>query len=160
MGLTRAKNREPDERWIAKVLTWIDESGEVFLYLRYLFNSPTMKFALVRSEHDLRRLVQISPQGTELTACKGAWLPLRGAVGAELIARVRDELPARTDCVCVFTQGASPEDPILAGDSWCSVSEMVAELTEHEGERVAIGVFAAGKRETVSAVIGGLDGPR
>ena len=160
MPLTQSKNRELDERWIAKVLSWLGEIGEVFVYVRYLFNSPTMKFALVTSEHDLRGLVEISPEGTELTACKGAWLPIRGVVGAELLARVHDGLPARTDCVCVFTQVASPEHPILTGDSWCCVSEMSAELREHEGERVAIGVFADGERETISAAIGGLDGPR
>jgi hypothetical protein len=160
MGLTRDKNRELDERWIAEILSWIEETGEVFVYLRYLFNSPNMKFALATSEHALRRLVQIYPQGAELTACKGEWLPIRGVVGAELLARVQDGLPARKDCVCVFTQGSSPEHPVLKGDSWCSVSEMVAELREHEGEQVAIGVFAAGERKTISAVIGGLDGPR
>ena len=160
MPLTHAKNRELGERWIAEVLSWIAETGEVFMYLRYLFNSPTMKFALVKSEPDLRRLIQLSPEGTALTAGKGAWLPIRGVVGAELLARVYQELPARTDCVCVFTQGASPEHPVLEGQSWSSVSEMIAELKEHEGERVAIGTFAVSSQQKISAAIGGLDGPR
>lgn len=160
MPLRYARNRELDEHWITKVSSWIAETGEVFVYLRYLFNSPTMKFALVKSECDLRRLVELSPNGTDLTACKGAWLPIRGVVGRELIARLREELPSNTECVCVFTQSNSTEHLILTGDGWCSVPVMIAELREHEGEQVAIGVFATGKRETISAAIGGLDGPR
>ena len=160
MGFSHSKKRELDDAWVAKVSSWIDETGEVFIYLRYLFNSPTMKFALVRSEHDLHRLIHVSPEGTELTACRGAWLPIRGAWGAELSARVRDEIPPRTDCVCVFTQTNLPDDPRLAGESWCSASEMIGELSERKHEQVAIGVFANGGRETISAAIGGLDGPR
>lgn len=160
MGLTYSKQRELDEPWVAKVSSWIEESGEVFIYLRYLYNSPTMNFALVSSKYDLLRLVRVCPRGTELTVCRGAWLPIRGAVGADLLALVRQEIPTRTDCVCVFTQTNSPEDPRLAGESWCSVFEMIGELREHDAESVAIGVFADNGRETASATIGGLDGPR
>jgi hypothetical protein len=160
MAFSYSEKREPDDAWVAKVSSWIEETGEVFIYLRYLFNSPTMNFALVRSEHDLRRLIGVSPEGTELTACRGAWLPIRGAWGEELLDRVRDEIPTRTDCVCVFTQTNSPEDPRLAGESWCSTSEMIRELSERECEQVAIGVFVNDGRETISAAIGGLDGPR
>jgi hypothetical protein len=157
-----SQDRELNDDWIAAASAWIEEAGEAFMSIRYLYNSPTMKFALLRSPGELLEVIRACPGGAELTLWNGARLAVRGALTPTLIEQARSSIPDGSECVCVFTASGSETDPRLEGDSWRSVSDMLAELKseldEHLGKPVALGAWPEPKK--MCAVKGGLEGPR
>ena len=155
------KDREINTSWIARASTWVEEAGEALLSIKYLYNSPTMNFALLRSHEQLLQVIQVCPDGAELTLWRQARLAIRGTLTSTLIEQVRYSIPEHSECVCVFTASGSDTDPRLAGESWCSVSSMIAELEERVGEPVAIGAWPDEPAfDRICAVKGGVEGPR
>src|SRR5688500_9198327 len=133
-----SQDRRLNSDWVALVCASIEESGEAFLSIKYLYNSPTMNFALVTSPDQLQLVIRACPDGAELTLWRRARLAVRGELTSALIEQARSLIPDDSECVCLFTASGSATDPRLAGDSWRSVSSMLAELEEHLGEPVAI----------------------
>jgi hypothetical protein len=162
MPLHYSKERELNDDWIATARAWIDESGEAFMSIRYIYNSPTMGFALLRSPGELLQVIRACPDGAKLTLWRRARFTVRGALTATLIEQARSSIPDGPECVCLFTASGSETDPRLEGGSWCSISDMVAELKSELDERlgtpVALGAWP--EPEECSAVKGGLEGPR
>ena len=159
-----SRDRELNNDWMTTAHAWIEEAGEAFLSIRYLYNSPTMNFALLRSSGELLQVIRACPDGAELTLWRRARLTVRGALTSTLIDHARSSIPDDSECVCLFTASGSETDPRLAGDSWRSVSsmlaELLAELDEHQGELVAIGAWPEPDSDQICAVKGGLEGPR
>src|SRR5262245_20200947 len=164
-NLRYSPDRELTDAWIATARTWIEEAGEAFLSIRYLYNSPTMNFAILRSPGELLQVIRACPDGAELTLWRRARLNIRGALTSTLIEDARSSIPTDSECICLFTASGSEADPRLAGDSWPSVPAMLAEmradsLEEHLGEPVAIGAWPDPDSDQICAVKGGLEGPR
>src|SRR5262245_6395486 len=160
-----SQDRELNNDWLATAHTWIEEAGEAFLSIRYLYNSPTMNFALLTSPRELLQVIRACPDGAELTLWRRARLNIRGALTSTLIDQAGSSIPADSECVCLFTASGSEADPRLAGDAWNSVPAMLAEmragsLEEHLGESVAIGAWPDPDSDQICAVKGGLEGPR
>jgi hypothetical protein len=153
------EDRELNTRWIAKASTWVEEAGEAFLSIKYLYNSPTMNFALLRSPEQLLQVIQACPDGAELTLWRRIRLAFRGTLTSTLVEQVRSSISDDSECVCLFTASGSDKDPRLADETWCSVSSMLAELEERLGEPVAIGAWPDGS-DRMCAVKGGVEGPR
>ena len=153
-------NRDVTEDWIAHAHSWIRESGEAFASIKYLYNSPPMNFALLTSPDQLRQVIQVCPDGAELTLYRRARLPVRGSLTPRLIEEVQTAIPEQAECVCLFTASGLSTDPRLEGDSWRSRSEMVAELGDRMGEPVAIGGWPGHDVERIQFAKGGIDGPR
>jgi hypothetical protein len=72
------RDRELNEAWITDAEAWIRERGETLLSIRYLYNSPPMNFALLRSIDHLRQVVHARPDGAELTLWRDVHLTVRG----------------------------------------------------------------------------------
>jgi hypothetical protein len=157
--MARREVRQPDEEWIAAAQSFFCEGSEVLLSIKYLHNSPTMKFALLRSLDQLRLVVRACPDGAELTLWRDAKLPFRGRLTATLLDAASSSIPDNVECLCVFTESGSEADPRLEGASWHLVSHMFGELKERMGECAAIGAWPAGAG-SIQAVKGGIEGPR
>jgi hypothetical protein len=151
--------QQPDEVWIAAAESFFSEGHEVLLSIRYLYNSPCMDYALLRSSDQLRRVVDLVPDGAELTLWRTANLPIRGRLTKALLELARERIPEAVESVCLFTESGSDADPRIEGDSWHLAKYMFGELEDRMGESVAIGPWPA-ESGSLCAVKGGIDGPR
>jgi len=131
---------------------------EVFVSISYLYNSPCMNYALLRSHDELRLLVERCPDGAELSVWKHANLPFRGVLTNEFLEAVRSSIPGTSESVCLFTDSRTEGDPRLEGDSWHLAKHMLDDLKERMGERVAIGPWPV--PGSIRAIKAGIDGPR
>src|SRR5450631_2347657 len=98
------RDRDLNEAWITAAQSWIRERDETLLSIRYLYNSPPMNFALLRSPDHLRPVLDACPDGAELTLWRDVRLTVRGAVTPSLLERACSVIPEDTECVCVFTE--------------------------------------------------------
>jgi len=150
---------QPDEAWIATARSFFCEGCEVLLSIRYLYNSPCMNFVLLRSLEQLRLVVDVVPDGAELTLWRDAKFPIRGQLTKGLLEAARTSIPEDVESVCVFTESGSDPDPRMEGDCWHLAKHMFSELEDRIGESVAIGPWPTDSG-SICAVKGGTDGPR
>ena len=151
--------QQPDEAWIASAGSFFSEGREVLLSISYLYNSPCMDFALLRSLDQLRLVVNLVPDGAKLTLWRTANLPIRGRLTEALLELAHEQIPETVESVCLFTESGSDVDPRIEGDSWRLAKHMFRELEDRMGECVAIGPWPAACG-SICAVKGGINGPR
>lgn len=154
------QGRLPDQDWIAAVRCFFAEGREVLASIKYLYNSPPQNFALLRSLDQLHLLVEICPNGAEITLWRDASLPFRGPLTPALLEAARSSIAENVESLCIFTESGSGTDPRLQGDSWHLSKYMFTELKERMGESVAMGAWPDGASGSSSAIKGGIDGPR
>lgn len=143
---------------------WIACGGEVLVVLRYLRAAGAKDYALVTSFTDFVNIIDSCPIGTDIVVFRERKLPLRGVVSPEFIQDAQKVISQDGKYLYV---GVIPEKEgchILVGGVGQGHSELVKDLNDELGNRVAIGhcpSFSQPDDELmVSASKGGIDGPR
>ncbi len=159
-------SRDVTEQFISKVVNWIGEAGEVLIVLRYLRAAGAKDYALCRSEHEFRRIIELVRVGTDIVVFRRKQLPIRGICTEALIKRACEEIPEGSEYLVLRTNRKSPDDPRLWGDMGDTHVDLRETLEEDDVFKsdVAIGPLPPfndnDNPEMISASKGGIDGPR
>lgn len=166
MNDTHNPSRDVTEQFIGKVATWVAESGEVLIVLRYLRAAGKKHYALCRSEQDFRRIIDLVPIGTDIIAFRQKHLPFRGIATPSFIDRVIVGIPDGTEYLVVRINGGKRDDPRRCGEMGDMHRDLREELEQEDvfNTEVAVGPLPPfndpDNNNMVSASKGGVDGPR
>jgi hypothetical protein len=159
-------NRDISDTFISKVAEWIEESGEVFVALRYLRAAGSKDYALCYSKDDFLQVIQKVGIGTDIIAIQEKQLPLRGIASNALMDAAMANIPDGSEYLIVRTNRKNQDDPRLWGLMGDSHQELQETLKDEDcwGLEVALGILPpfmdADNDKMISASKGGIDGPR
>jgi hypothetical protein len=161
---TYSPERDISDRFLQIVATWIRESGEVLVILRYLRAAGAKDYGFVRTEDEFHGLIDILPVGTDIIVFRNQQLPLRGAVTDDFIASAKSLINDGDEYLYVKMQPLMDDDIRAFGEMGDTHNCMDEDLREHMGEEVAIGhcppFIDPDNEAMISASKGGIDGPR
>lgn len=150
--------------FLERVATWIGETGEVRVILRYLRAAGAKDFALCRTRHEFESLVKSVPRGTDIEVFRDHQLPIRGMVDDAFVKRALRSIPDGDDYL-LLTNETQPGTTISR--FWCiggSHIEFRDSFTELMGAEVALGpcpnFYRPDHEGLISAAKDGIDGPR
>jgi hypothetical protein len=156
--------RDISDDFLATVASWIRNASEVFVVVRYLRAAGAKDYAFVRSETEFRELIGICPVGTDIIVFRDPQLPLRAVVDDALVRTARVLLSEWKEYLYVLLTPRTAGDVRLFGKMGDRESDLVEDLGEHFGEKVAIGACpnfnAPDNVGIISRSKGGIDGPR
>lgn len=157
-------DRDLTPAFMAKVIGWIEASGEVLVVLRYLRAAGSKDVAFCRTAAEFHRLIEVVSMGTDIIVFRQRQLGLRGIVDDTLIESACSFLAEGAEYLVASLdrETASPLSTRWGmGDSH---EDLLAFLKESRGEKVAIGSCpdfnSPDNDDMVSASKGGIDGPR
>lgn len=156
--------RDTSPAFVEGVADWIATDGEVLVVIHWVAGGGHRDFALCRSRADFERLMEIACDGTELVAIRGYQLPIRGPVTEDLIVRVLEAVPEKSDYL-VMSAATKPDSPMAArvgeGDTHADLEET---LRDWMGIEIAAGIcpnfWVADHESMISRAKGGVEGPR
>jgi hypothetical protein len=164
MGDTYNPDREINDSFLAKVMEWIEATGEVFVALRYLRMAGARDYALCRSQEEFLSLIEIVPIGTDIIVFQDKQLPLRGIASSAFDEAVLNEIPDGTEFLLAGLEPLRSGDPRLSIDTDETHTEMRSSLAEAAGRSIAVGTMPPfhlrDNDRMISASKGGIDGPR
>lgn len=156
--------RDISEQYLEMVTSWIQESGEVLVIMRYLNAAGATDYAFARTTDDFRKLLDALPVGTDTIVFRDRQLPLRGAVNDDFIDSVKSLIRDGDEYLYVKGQTLTPGDIRSFGEMGDTHNCMEEDLREHIGDEVAIGhcpsFIDPDNEAMISASTGGIDGPR
>jgi hypothetical protein len=161
---TYTPERDISDSFIETVMTWIRESGEVLVIMRYLRAAGAKDYGFARTEGDFLGLLDVLPVGTDIIVFRDKQLPLRGAVNEGFIDSAKSAISDGEEYLYVKMQTLTPDDIRAFGEMGDTHNCMDEDLREHVGDEVAIGhcppFIDPDNESMVSASKGGVDGPR
>ncbi|MGH9522817.1 MAG: hypothetical protein ACRD3E_09825 [Terriglobales bacterium] len=146
-----------DNRFLAKVRSWIQSQGEVFATIRFSRAAGSKSFEFFTSFDAFSERLQELPQQTAVTVFRERQLPLRGVVDDAFIRECLNKIPDGAEFLVVETQQRT-----AGGQSWFhhTAGETHAELSngvEDSRDRfVAVGVYPVldcGTADKVNALV-------
>lgn len=161
---TYRPERDISDGYLNTVATWIRESGEVLVILRYLRAAGAKDYGFARTEGEFRRLIDVVPDGTDIIVFRDPQLPLRGVVNDDFISSAQSQIHNGEEYLYVKLEPLTPDDIRAFGEMGDTHNCMDEDLREHMGDKVAIGLcppfIEPDNDAMISASKGGIDGPR
>lgn len=142
---------------------WIAEYGTILVISKRLYCMADIDYALISSERDFDRLVELCSDGTKVIAFRGRPVPIAGVVDDAFINLAVDALSSEDEYILIEQPPKHSDDHRCKGETDYTSSLRVS-LEERMGETVTI--LACPHRwhiksdKVTFAYKGGIDGPR
>ncbi len=156
--------RDITPHFVETVKGWLTMSSELFIVLRYLRAAGAKDYLFIHNEAEFRQLIDVCPLGTDIIVFRDPQLPNRGTVTPEFIAEMQNRIPDGAEYLIVRMSPEELSGLRITGDLGDTHADLVEDLSDIQGELVAVGLcppFMAPDHDgMISVSKGGTDGPR
>jgi hypothetical protein len=127
-----------DPTFLTQVHQWIQETGEVFIVIRYAYMAGAKDYIFVPSFEQFEELIHSLPPLADVSVFKERKLPIRGIANNELLEVALKSITDGEWWFLLCRHGDKPSD--FSSDGANSHQEMCRIFEEFHGEYIAIGL--------------------
>jgi len=124
--------------FLNQVHQWIQETGEVFVVIRYAYSAGARDYLFVFSFEQFEKLIHSLPPLADVIVFKQRQLPLRGIANAELLEVALKSIPDGEWWFLLCRHSDKLSD--FSDDGADSHQEMRRAFEEFQGKHIAIGL--------------------